>query len=99
MALHAYQDQAVAAWNEISECRCSVSCVTVSSDDSHRCVQAGGADKLFALRFRLSTIVWIFSYPDIGAKSRYSDFRISINNTTAFDCITLKYIRINTLGN
>ena len=28
-----------------------------------------------------SIIVWLFSYPDIGSKMRYPDFRISINNT------------------
>jgi len=34
-----------------------------------------------------SIIVWVFSYPDIGSKNRYPDFRISIINTTSCDII------------
>ena len=42
--------------------------------DSLHCVQAAGTDTDCS---PFSHIVWVFPYPDIGAKIRYTDFQIS----------------------
>ena len=47
---------------------------------SSRCPGSQRTAQTLTVCAPFSIIVWVFSYPDIGSKIRYPDFRISINN-------------------